>query len=260
MIMSTIFPLSAQTIPRTEANVPWNDVARIAGDFVNRESPPSVWSFKRPDPTALANSPRKVLIHYFPFFVLSYDNAPLDKDHWAQFMSRRGINNRFADIGGYVRERPLTPSRGDSPYWRYFDAAVDILRARLIGADGFGVDIPEISSKSRLDQLHILCETAAAIAPGFRIALEPGTASLKQHDTAAVALAKELADLGTCPAAYRLADGRLLVIPFGPDLSRLSIGRRFSNASARTGKRLPLSLICLILAGAWTNFFRLAMA
>ena len=39
---------------------------------------------------------------------------------------------------------------------KYIDAAIDILRAQLIGADGFGVDIPGIASAARLDQARIL--------------------------------------------------------------------------------------------------------
>jgi hypothetical protein len=211
-------PVYAQKPLQTDVNIPWEEIGRIAREFVARESPPSVWPFMRARPADLAKSPQKVLIHYFPFFVLSYENAPLDTDHWAEFTSRKGINGRFADIGGYTRERPLTPARSSNPNWKYIDAAIDILRAQLIGADGFGVDIPGIASAARLDQVRILCETAAAIAPGFRIALEPGTASLKQNGTTATDLADELADLSRCPAVYRMDDGRLLVIPFAPDL------------------------------------------
>ena len=198
-------------------DVPWQRISEIAHEFVNRESPPSVWPFMRASQTVLANSPKKVLIHYLPFFVLSYENAPFETDHWAQFMSSKGINGRFANIGGYTRERPLTPTRGNSPYWRYIDTAIDILRAQVIGADGFGVNIPDVSSGT-LSQIRSLCQIAAAVVPGFRIALEPGTESLKQNRVGAAELADELRDLGTCPAAYRMGDGRLLVVPFAPDL------------------------------------------
>ena len=211
-------PAYAQRPMQADTGIPWEAIGQIAREFVARESPPSAWPFKRPSPATLTKSPRKVLIHYFPFFVLSYENAPLDADHWAQFASREGINGRFADIGGYTRERPLTPARSNNPNWRYIDAAVDILRAQLIGADGFGVDIPDIATGARLGQVRILCEAAAAIAPGFRIALEPGTASLKQNGTTAADLADVLADLGQCPAVYHMEDGRLLVMPFAPDL------------------------------------------
>jgi hypothetical protein len=48
------------------------------------------------------------------------------------------MNGRFAKLGGYTRERPLTPGPWDSPYRRQINAAIDIPRAQLIGADGFG--------------------------------------------------------------------------------------------------------------------------
>jgi hypothetical protein len=236
--VASALPAYAQKPLQADINIPWEEIGRIAREFVARESPPSVWPFMRASSADLAKSPRKVLVHYFPFFVLSYENAPLDMDHWAEFTSRKGINGRFADIGGYTRERPLTPTRSNHPNWRYIDAAVDILRAQLIGADAFGVDVPAISSGARPSQVRILCATAAAIAPGFRIAFEPGTASLNQSNATAADLADELADLGTCPAAYRMEDGRLLVMPFGPDLKPVEYWMEVLERLRKRGERV----------------------
>lgn len=215
VILTVGQPAYSQSVSRIDPNIPWQEIGRIARDFVSRESPPSVWPFKRPSQSELARSPRKVFAHYFPFLVLSYENAPLDQDHWAQFLSRGGENGKWAHVGGYTRQRPLTPGPWDSPYWREINAAIDILRAQLIGIDGFGIDLTRLYRADKADQANLLCEAAAAIAPGFHIVPEPDGDILKQASPEQ--MANTLKAMADCPAAYHLPDGRLLVVPFAPN-------------------------------------------
>jgi hypothetical protein len=59
-----------------------------------------------------------------------------------------------------------------SPYWREIDAAIDVLRARLMGADAFAIDIVQIGSGGIWNQARTVCATAAALVPDFHIVLE----------------------------------------------------------------------------------------
>jgi Glycosyl hydrolase family 71 len=215
VLLTTGQTVYSQSVSQIDPNIPWQEISRIARDFVSRESPPSVWPFKRPSPSELARAPRKVFAHYFPFLVLSYENAPLDQDHWAQFLSRGGENGKWAHVGGYTRERPLTPGPWNSPYWREINAAIDILRAQLIGIDGFGIDLTRLYPGDKIDQANLLCEVAAVVAPGFHIVPEPDGDILKQASPEQ--MATTLKAIGDCPAAYHLPDGRLLVVPFAPN-------------------------------------------
>ncbi len=222
----------------TEADpAPWADIALIAQSFVTQESPPGVLPFSRDLGDYPASDSPTVLIHYVPFFELSFDNRTLTSDHWAELVAINGLDGRFAKVGGFARERPLTPEPWSSPYWREINAAIDILRAQLIGADGFGLDIPEIGSGRHADQVHFLIQATVAVAPGFKIALEPGMVAL--GDVSAADLAAELIFLASSPAVDRLPDGRLLVVPFAAERKPISfwtdVIQRLRNAGDRVG-------------------------
>jgi hypothetical protein len=231
-------PAHSQGAIQSDSTVPWSEIGRIAREFVARESPPSVWPFKRPSPNELARSPRKVFAHYFPFLVLSYENAPLDQDHWAQFLSRGGENGKWAHVGGYTRQRPLTPGPWNSPYWREINAAIDILRAQQIGIDGFGVDLIRLQPGDKTDQANLLCQAAAAVAPGFHVVPEPDGDILKQASPEQMANASRAID--NCPAAYHLSDGRLLMVPFAPNSQPASYWQEVLTRLESEGIRVAL--------------------
>jgi hypothetical protein len=195
--------------------IPWPEIGRIAREFVSQESPPTVFPFERPSSAVLANSSRKVFAHYFPFFVLSYENLPLDRDHWTQFLSKGGESGKWAFAGGFTRERPLTPVPWQSPYWREINAAVDIIRAQLVGIDGFGVDLTQIEMPRAPDQVRVIYDCAAALAPDFRLVLEPDGDILKLASPSQ--MASMLMKLASYPNIFRLPDGRVLLLPFGPN-------------------------------------------
>jgi hypothetical protein len=192
--------------------VPWQEIGRIAHDFVARESPSAAFPFES---AHAAKFSRMVFAHYFPFFALSYENAPLDSDHWAQFLSRGGEAGKWAFAGGFTRERPLTPPPWRSPYWRQINAAIDIARAQLIGIDGFGVDLTRIDGLRDPDQAKIIYDSAAALAPNFYLVLEPDGDILKSATSAQ--MASLVLQLATSPNIFKLPDGRPLLVPFGPN-------------------------------------------
>lgn len=203
--------------PWSPDGVPWAQVGRLAAEVVAAESPPEVWPFEHPEPALLAASPRKVILHYFPAWTVSLDNLPAASDHWAlHYMRRSGEGGIFRDAGGFVRQRPLQLGPWQGPYWREINAAVEVLRAQLIGADGFGVGIQQLGSGRYFDVAFMLCHAAAHVAPGFLVLPEPDGDVLSQATPEQ--MAHTLARFETCPASWHVPDGRYLIAPFSPQL------------------------------------------
>ena len=195
---------------------PWAELAATARGFVDRESPDSVWPFERATPAVLAKAERKVFCHYFTPFPLSFDNKPLDDDYYRrQYLERAGESGKFARVGGYLRQRPLSAGVLPGSHWQATNAVIDVLRAQRIGADGFGVDLQQLDNGRYWDNATALFGAAQAIGTGFHILIEPDSDILKsvQPD----GLVRSLVALGRHPAAYRLSDGRLLLAPFAPE-------------------------------------------
>jgi len=196
-------------------DVPWQEIGQIARSYVAQESPDDVWPFERASAADLAKSPHKVFAHYFPPYPLSIENKPAEQDYYAtQYMKSSGEGNKFAAQGGLLRQRPLPVGPWKSPYWREINAAIDVLRAQLIGLDGFGVDIVDPGKGTSWDQAFRLCAAAAALAPNFYFVPEIDGAILAK---ASVEEIVELTSrLAACPSLYRLSDKRILFIPFAP--------------------------------------------
>lgn len=213
---------------------PWEEVLAVAQDFVSRESPDSVWPFERAGAEALANSDRKVFLHYFTPFPLSFDNKPVDEDYYRkQYLERRGGNGKFAHVGGYLRERPLGAGTFTGPHWQATNIAIDVLRAQKLGADGFGVDLQQLDQGRYWDNATALFGAAQASKTGFRILIEPDTDILK--GIPADHLVKTLSGLGQHPAAYKLPDGRLLLAPFAPEEQSLEFWQTILNGLKNAG-------------------------
>ena len=214
--MCILATYSAQGADMAMQDVPWQYVVDIAKQFVDSESPPGVWPFAKEDLYNLSLSSKKVFIHYFPPFPISIDNKPAESDYWAkEFLQRSGEGNKYANVGGYVRQRPLPAGPWNSPYWQEIEAAIDVLRARAIGADGFGVDILQIGSGRYWDQARRICAAASALKIEFYFVPEIDAAVLSNSSIDEIVKASE--ELATCPAAYRLSDGRILFVPFAPN-------------------------------------------
>jgi hypothetical protein len=154
-------PLRAQqdALAGSATGFPWDEVAAAARNFVSQESPDSVWPFERAGAQELAKSERKVFLHYFTPFPLSFDNKPLDDDYYRrQYLERAGENGKFAHVGGYLRQRPLGAGTLPGKHWQAVNATIDVLRAERLGADGFGVDLQQLDGGRYWDNdpLHVI--------------------------------------------------------------------------------------------------------
>jgi hypothetical protein len=193
-----------------------NGVREAAKAFVEQESPSDVWPFTRAAPGASSGHSGKVLIHYFLPLPLSIDNKAYDKDYYTtQYLRPEGENNKFFKVGGYLRERPRPAGPWPQPFWKLINFGIDVLRAREIGADGFGVDLLSIGKGNYWGDALNLYNAGQAVAPDFGMVPEPDIPATWDIPTADVQQA--LSVLARHPSAFRLADGRALVAPFAPE-------------------------------------------
>lgn len=207
-------PAGAAETPQVPQPDPaaWSQIRQIAENYVAQESPDTVWPFERLAP-GTAPDRKGVFPHYFVPFPVSFENDPPERDYYARnYLTRAGEHNKFFRQGGYLRERPLPLGPWKSPYWRQIDMAIEIYRARLMGADGFGVDLLNLNPGEHWTLQRMMFDVAAAVAPDFRIIPEPDMNTLRS--TSQQDLENELEALWHHPASYHLPDGRMLIVPF----------------------------------------------
>ena len=245
VFLTNVFPGFAQTtVTTSSAGISWTGVRRSAEAMVARESPSGVLPFEVPLREILLKSSKRVFFHYFSPFPLSYHNDPPATDHYTtQYLKRSGENDKYASVGGYLRERPLPVQPWQSPYWVQLNFAIEILRARATGADGFAVDILRLPGNSGWANERMLFETASAITSDFWCVPEP-ECSAPVYQSRSVQAA--LVDLASFSAAYRLPDGRLLVTPFRAEAYPLKFWQSVMDEMA--ARRVPIAFLPVFLA------------
>jgi hypothetical protein len=170
----------------------------------------SVQSTSVQSAAAVKQSGKLVFAHYFPPYPVSLDNAAPATDYYAKnYLRADGENGKFADVGGLLRDRPLTRAPLSDDY-RLADYLTEINQAKKAGVDGFAVDILGLSGDNWDRTVKLL--RAAEAAGNFKIMLQPDMSAMS--GVSADQLAKSLAQLADSPAVYRLATGEMVVSPF----------------------------------------------
>ena len=206
----------------------------IARRFVDTETPESIWPFRPAELPFGVEGRRLVLVHYFPPLPISIDNKAAPGDYWStQFMDRGGEKGKYSTQGGYVRQRPLPRPPWTTQNWREMDAAIDVLRAKRMEADGFGVDILGKTENQYWQQAQRICDAAKLAGPNFYFVPEIDGASFADATALEVANASEV--FAKCPAAYRRADGRILFAPFSPNTQGADFWRNVESILADRG-------------------------
>jgi hypothetical protein len=182
-----------------------------------------------PQATGPMAQPRLVFAHYFPPYPISIDNLPPDVDYYAtQYLNPDGEKGSHSAYGGYLRDRPIPRSHSPDPNWRDVDLATEIRQASSAGIDGFSVDIlASSSSKNWIASIPSeLLRAAEQTSPPFKVMLMPDMngelGAMPPQQVAA-----EISSLAASSAAFRLADGRLLVAPFKAENHPVSWWRDF---------------------------------
>jgi len=240
----------------------WQQISRVAVDFVARESPAGALPFviraspagngregdRRPgnghQGDGRPGNGRWVFAHYFPPYPLSLDNRPLDEDVYAKaYLRRDGENGKFYAQGGLARTRPLPAGPWQSPFWVQLNDAIEILRARRMGIDGFAYDIVDVHQGRWGVGYRLMLDTAARVAPGFKIVAEPDCNILA--DATAADLATVLSTAWGHVASFHLADGRLLVAPFAAAGKPPAFWQELEADMAQRGQ--PIALLPVLL-------------
>jgi hypothetical protein len=179
----------------------------LAHAFVMAESPPAAFAFR---PAAPGDSRRPVIVHYFPPYPLTLGGHDPENDYYARnYLRPEGEKGKFAAWGGLLRERPLPGPR--SPRQAQSDFRVEVARAARIGVDVFAVDLLKLEGRPA-DAVAGLLDAAQETDPRFRIAITPDMNGLRA--VTLDQLVAYLLDFAKHPAAFRAADGKLVVMPF----------------------------------------------
>ena len=194
--------LGRQTSPTTAATTTVAELQASNG---------AAWPFVQPPLATLRASGKKVFAHYFTPFPVSIDNLAAPADYYGvNYLVAQGEGGKFAGSGGYIKQRPL-PRVPQSGAWDQIDALQEVRRAVALGIDGFAVDLLA-SSGPHWDRARRMLDSANAVDTGFKILLMPDmTAEFQSQPQNVIVAVRALA---AHPAAYRLADGRLVLAPY----------------------------------------------
>jgi Glycosyl hydrolase family 71 len=191
----------------------WVALQANAQSLVDAQSPLSSWPFAINAALRGPGHRPYVFAHYFTPFPLSFDNLPAPSDYYcAQYLRPSGEGNKFLKVGGFLRDRPLSLPPYDVHVYKERALAVEILRARSIGIDGFGVDLMQLNQGEQWNDVMRLYSVAEHVAPNFTVLVEPDMSALA--DASVEDMVAAIRAIAGKKSAFRTADGNLAVAPF----------------------------------------------
>ncbi|MDQ1203272.1 glycoside hydrolase family 71 protein [Rhodococcus sp. SORGH_AS_0303] len=195
------------------------------------------------DVPAERDSPKKVFAHYFPPYPISLDNVDPAEDYYAtHYLDPAGEDGKYADVGGFLRDRPLPRAPRPEADWVNQDLQDEVRQAVSAGIDGFSVDVlapMETGSFSVASRPAALLAAANAVDPAFSIMLMPDMSGVLA-DLSPVELADEMAALALYPSAFRV-DGSIVISPFRAEAKSPQWWEDFGAAMAtRHGQKVAL--------------------
>jgi Glycosyl hydrolase family 71 len=198
-------PISGEAASSSPQSAPANNLG------VNRQD--ACLPITMPTADVLFNSPKKVFAHYFYMFPLSIDNKWSAQDYYnVQYLNKSGESGKWTPQGGFLRQRPLGVPVGPASNWRLLNTENEVRMAIARGITGFTIDVLSVKEATDNDgHLQLLLRAAQAVDPRFKIVVMPDIAQFKSD---ADSVTKIIASVAASPAAYRLADGRLVVTAF----------------------------------------------
>jgi hypothetical protein len=177
----------------------------------------SCLAFSMPSTDALFGSAKKVFAHYFRPFPLQINNVAAAQDYYnTQYLSPHGESNKWVAQGGFLRQRPLGLPVSSASNWELMNMEHEVRLAIARGITGFTFDVLSTSDTAPNGLLPTLLQAAEAVDPRFKIVVMPDLTSL---GTNATTVTQVIASVAKSPAAYKLADGRLVVTAFDASLA-----------------------------------------
>ncbi|WP_250507910.1 endo-1,3-alpha-glucanase family glycosylhydrolase [Caballeronia sp. GAFFF3] len=252
-LASVVSVASTSTRAADLTSAQWTALQKNAQSIVDTESPASALPFTIS--TALIGTGRRPIVfaHYFTPFPLSIDNLPARSDYYCtEYLNRSGEGSKYASVGGYLRDRPLPLARYTTNVYKQRALAVEILRARKIDIDGFGVDLLQINSGSLWDDVMRVYSVAQHVAPDFKILAEPDMAALDGVSVSDMVAAIRV--IAGQKNAYRMADGSLAIAPFYAENVSQNFWSDVIRGAAAAG--VNVTLIPILLDPAKSADFR----
>ncbi|MFI5509958.1 glycoside hydrolase family 71 protein [Mycobacterium sp. NPDC051804] len=206
-----------------------------------------------------AGTAKMVFAHYFPPYPISIDNRDAASDYYStDYLSPRGERGIHAEYGGFLRDRPLPRAPRPEQDWREQDLSTEIGQAMSAGIDGFSVDIlvAHDSPGAWIAPIpSMMLQAAEAADPAFKIMLMPDMTG-ELGDMSPQGMADEIALLAASPAAFRLADGRLVVSPYLAENRPVAWWRDFM--AAMQTRNIDIALVPLFLDPSDANIDKFA--
>jgi Glycosyl hydrolase family 71 len=169
-----------------------------------------------PSASELFASQKKVFAHYFYPFPVSLDNVTPAKDYYnLNYLSRTGESSKWAAQGGYLRQRPLGSNPIASSNWQVLNMEAEVRQAIARGITGFTFDVMSADEGEPGSALSNMLTAAAAVDSRFKIIVMPDLSAMGADTSAIVQVIRSVANNA---AAYKLADGRLVVSAFDASL------------------------------------------
>ncbi|SAL86415.1 Glycosyl hydrolase family 71 [Caballeronia arvi] len=185
-----------------------------------------------------------VFAHYFTPFPLSLDNLPARTDYYCtEYLNPNGEANKYLKVGGYLRDRPLPLPRYSNSGYKERALAVEILRARTIGIDGFGVDIMQLNKGAQWDDVMRVYTVAEHVLPDFTILAEPDMSALAGASVEQMVAAIRV--IAGKKNAFRTSDGNLAIAPFYAENVRQGYWTDVLRGAAAAGVNVTLVPILL---------------
>jgi hypothetical protein len=176
--------------------------------------------FAMPSSAALFGSSKRVFAHYFYPFPLSIGNVAADVDYYNRnYLSPAGESNKWLAQGGFLRQRPLPVEAGSPTTYLVDNMAKEVKMAIAAGITGFTIDVLDATEVNAGSQLQNLYTAAAAVDSRFKIVVMPDLSALGAD---APTVESIISSVAMNPAAYHLADGRLVVTAFDASIGSVS--------------------------------------
>jgi hypothetical protein len=160
-----------------------------------------------------------VFAHYFVPYPLSLDNQPTATDYYARnYLKPEGENNKWADAGGLLRDRPVPPGVSQQPDWQIRNFMTEIREAQAAGIDGWTLNLLSASGQN-WDSVINMMKAADRVGGFLIVPMVDGTASFSTQTPATVA--RLLADLYKYKSVY-VNDGEYVLSSFKAEGRALS--------------------------------------
>jgi hypothetical protein len=163
-------------------------------------------------------SRKRVFAHYFYPFPISIDNRAPAQDYYnVQYLNKNGESNKWLRQGGYFRQRPLGINPSSNPNWKQLNMQHEVTTAIARGITGFAVDVMSLDEATNPNsQLHLMLKAAQAVDSRFKIMVMPDITAFRSNANAVIEV---IAAVANSPAAFKFADGRLVVSAFDAGLN-----------------------------------------